>query len=105
MGLLIIYRLELNSLVFLGLSCLSGWKTFAILERRIGDGLVEYLVSGGHRVFGRGTNHLFDRGYYDNYCNNALESLFQSTERPVQEAEMSFFIDFTADSALPLLCG
>ena len=41
------------------------------------------------------------------YCNNALESLLQSksTEQPVQEAEMSFFMDFTADSTLSLFCG
>ena len=31
--------------------------------------------------------------------------MFQSTDLPVQDAEMSFFINFTVASTLPLFCG
>ena len=39
------------------------------------------------------------------YWSNAWESLFQSIERPVQAAEMSFFIDLTVVSTFPLSVG
>ena len=39
------------------------------------------------------------------YCNRARASLSLSKRCHTQAPSMIFFIDFTADSALPLLCG
>ena len=39
------------------------------------------------------------------YCNRARASLSLSRRYRNQARSMIFFIDFTADSALPLLCG
>ena len=58
--------------------------------------------TGWPNNFCAGDNPSFRQGVL-RYCNNALESLFRSTVRSVQEAEISFFIDLTADSDLPLL--
>lgn len=76
------YRFQLNFLVFSGLSCLPRWKTFAILEQRIGGALVECLVSGGHdTVSGQATTIYFDMGYCDivtmleRVCSSQLSSL------------------------------
>ncbi len=71
----------------------------AILGKKNGGGRVGCLGLGGQTVFVLEIIHLFGMGCF----NSALDSLFQSTELPFHEAEISFFVDFTADSAFPLL--
>ena len=76
----------------------------ATLVQKIDGGREEYLVLGGQNNFCAGESPSFRQGVFL-YWRSARESWSQLTEQPVQAAEISFFMDFTVASALPLLCG